>query len=470
MIMTSKIGTVAANALTAANHSRRDEAAIPCRVVTRGTPFGRMDFADSDVWGGGGCVASDTVGRERGCDDVLLHLGCVIMVVVVEVAAMTIGTRPTVATVDCRITVAVGADCQGAGDIGVAEETAVFVDDADWIANVTIDAKGGCRDGCCVVMAMRAGEVIDAMALDASGVWRDSDSAWSVEWILQVWRCGVAVAALVGMDSHWVVCRVAANTEGGVEDVGQAACRVINGEMGSRGLFVHVAVQTLNCRLIGVGDHHRHCDAGGCNGVDVTVGVMALDTAPGLVDGQDFGKSTDRMAVGTGLRISLPLISCQVDLDGMVDGAARVAVIMTIKERAVAGDTFSAATNSGGIQSTVCAVVTGGTTSWRMGLTGSDEWRCDGAVATGTVACGRRCNGVFLDLDAVVVGVGIKVRRVAVCTGAAIAAVDRGISMAVDSGNSRAVFWGVTEGAAVVVDYADGLTCMAGDTERGWLN
>lgn len=67
----------------------------------------------------------------------------------------------------------------------MAAETVVSVDDGDWIADVTIDAKGSCTDGRRVIMAMGAGEIVDSVALDAGGIGGDGKSPWTIEWILQ---------------------------------------------------------------------------------------------------------------------------------------------------------------------------------------------------------------------------------------------------------------------------------------------
>lgn len=60
------------------------------------------------------------------------------------------------------------------------------------------------------------------MALDALGIFGDGDSPWPIKRILQSRRRGVAVAAAVGVHRHRVAGRMAANTEGGVQDVSKA--------------------------------------------------------------------------------------------------------------------------------------------------------------------------------------------------------------------------------------------------------
>lgn len=108
MIMAIEVGAVTGGALTTADHGGRDQSTVSIRVVAGGTTFGGMNLTDSDVRGGGGCVARDTVGCEWACGDVFLYLGGMVVVMAVEVAAVAIDTRPTVATVDCRIAIAVG--------------------------------------------------------------------------------------------------------------------------------------------------------------------------------------------------------------------------------------------------------------------------------------------------------------------------------------------------------------------------
>lgn len=68
-------------------------------------------------------------------------------------------------------------------------------------------------------------------------------------------------------------------------------------------------------------------------------------------------------------------------------------------------------------------------------------------MAANTVSGVRGSGLIYLDLGAVVMGVVVEVGQVAGGAGAAVAAVDRGIAMAVDPDDSSTVFRGMTEGA-----------------------
>lgn len=112
-------------------------------------------------------------------------------------------------------------------------------------------------------------------------------------------------------------------------------------------------------------------------------------------------------------------------------------------------------------------VVTGGATFWRVGLTGTDEGRAGGDMAAVTVAgeCSRI--GVLPDLDAVVVGVSIKVARMALGAGAALATIDGGIAMAADAEDPGTVGAGVAACTAIHVHGANHVTTVAGNAEGG---
>jgi len=188
------------------------------------------------------------------------------------------------------------------------------------------------------------------------------------------------------------------------------------------------------------------------------------------MDGQDLREIANNMAVGTGLRVGLTPVGGRVDLDGMIDQTTGRPMVMTIEIGAMTGDALTAASNSRGYQATVSRVVAGAAAFGRMGLTGTDEGRGGCRVAAGTVGRGRGRGHVLLDLGAVVMGVGAKVGRMAGSAGAASAAVDRGIAMAVDTGDTGAVFRGMAVRAVVFVDNGDGIASVAADAERGREN
>lgn len=61
-------------------------------------------------------------------------------------------------------------------------------------------------------MAMGTGKVVHPVAADTLRVRGDGGYTRPVGWILKLWRCGVAVAALVGVHRHWVVGCMAPDT------------------------------------------------------------------------------------------------------------------------------------------------------------------------------------------------------------------------------------------------------------------
>ena len=150
-------------------------------------------------------------------------------------------------------------------------------------------------------MAVRPGEVVDTVAGNALGVRGDGDGTRPIDRLLQGWRGGVAVAALVAVHRHRIVSAMAADAEWGIKDMAQAAGRVIDVQVSGRGLLVPMAVEAANNALIGVGNHHGHRGAGGCRRIDIAGGVMAFDTTPCLMDGQDLREVADHMTVGAGL-------------------------------------------------------------------------------------------------------------------------------------------------------------------------
>lgn len=94
-------------------------------------------------------------------------------------------------------------------------------------------------------------------------------------------------------------------------------------------------------------------------------------------------------------------------------------------------------------------------------------------MADDTVIRGvRRWAGedVFLDLGAVVMAVAVKVVQMAGSAGAAKAAVDSGVAMAVGAIDAGAVLGGMTESACVVMHCADRIASVAGDAKRGGEN
>ena len=200
---------------------------------------------------------------------------------------------------------------------------------------------------------------------------------------------------------------------------------------------------------------------------------MTLDATASLMNGEYLREIANNMAIGTGLVVGLASIGGRVELDGMIDQTAQGTMIMAIEIGGVAGDALGAACNDNSRcnQAAVCCVVAGSAALWRMDLTATDKGRSGGAgVTANAVNRGWAGEYVFLDLGTVVMGVAGKVVSMASSAGAASAAVDRGVAMAIDPGDPEAVCRGVTVGAVVFVYRADGITRVAADAERGGEN
>lgn len=103
----------------------------------------------------------------------------------------------------------------------------------------------------------------------------------------------MTVAALVGMNRHRVVSRVATDTEGGVQDMAETGCcPMINMEVGGRSPLVLVAVQAVYRGLVrgGVGDNQLYHRA------YVVVAGAATVSADSVL-GQDLRKGANDVAV-----------------------------------------------------------------------------------------------------------------------------------------------------------------------------
>ena len=137
----------------------------------------------------------------------------------------------------------------------------------------------------------------------------------------------MAVAALIGVHSHWVVSWVAADTERGVKDVAKSSSRVINVEVCLRRGLVHMAVQAVDWSLISVLNNHFNCGTRGCERVDVAGGIMTGGAAS-EVGGEDVRPAQYRVTVGAGLRVCLCTVGHRIHLYGMVNGATSCAMVM----------------------------------------------------------------------------------------------------------------------------------------------
>ena len=151
----------------------------------------------------------------------------------------------------------------------------------------------------------------------------------------------------------------------------EAGGGVIHVQMGGRRRLVTMAVQAIDCCVIGVGNNHLHRSASWRQGIDVAAGIVAGAATIGvnrMLD-QDIGKSANHMAVGTGLGIGLAAISRRVDLDRVIYCATHRTMVMAIEIGSVAGDALTAADNSRGHECAIASrVVAGGATLGGMGL------------------------------------------------------------------------------------------------------
>lgn len=321
MIMAVEIRGVAGDAFAAASDGREDEAAIACGVMAGGAASGGMGLAGPDKRCDGSSVASDTVCGVRGDGHVCPDLSAVAVVMVVKVAGMTFDTGAASAAIDRGIAVTVYANDQGPVDTGVALEAVVFVDSADGVTRMAVDAEGGVGDRGRVVSAVAGapGEIVAAMTIGTC-TFGDGDHPGPVDGILEHCRvdgADVAIAALVGMDGHRVACRVTADTEGCIPDGVKAGGGVVNVEVGGRRSLVLMAIQTVHRALVRavVGDDHLDGRVG-----FVMAGAATIDTNGVL--GQNLGKVADHMAVCAGFRVNLTEVGQRVDLDAVVEGSA----------------------------------------------------------------------------------------------------------------------------------------------------
>jgi len=217
-------------------------------------------------------------------------------------------------------------------------------------------------------------------------------------------------------------------------------------------------------------DEHLYRGAGWDCRIDVTGGVM---TGSATVDAnsvfnQDFSKTANHMAVGTGLIGGLAPIGGRIKLDPMIQGAAGHPAIMAIEIGGVAHDAFAAAGHGREEELAVDRrVVAGGATLGGMDFTGSNVWRGGGGVTTDTVGGQRGGRYVFLNLYGMVMFMAVEVAGVALSAGAAGAAIDRGVAVAVSANDPGAVDTGVAGETFVLMDNVDRVTDVAGDTEGG---
>lgn len=231
--------------------------------MTGGATASGMGLTDTDEGRNGSGMASGAVDTGRDKGRIFHNLGAVVVIVAGEVVAVAVNAGAARATANGSVTVTIGPNNAGAGDVGVAGEAVIVMDRNDGVTAMAIHTEGTTGNSQ-VIVTMAAeggpGKIIGAMALDTGRIFGDGDDPWSVAvCILQYCRIDsdVTVAALLGMDGHRVVGGMAANTEGGVEDMAQArGGAVINSAMRQRGLSVYMTAEAVDRGLIGIGNDH----------------------------------------------------------------------------------------------------------------------------------------------------------------------------------------------------------------------
>ena len=154
-----------------------------------------------------------------------------------------------------------------------------------------------------VTVAVWIREEIVTVTTGAGGILGDMFHHWPQSRILKGRRdsADVTIAALIRVDLHRVVDKMATNTERRVEDMAEA-CRfgtMIDTDMGQGGFSVLMTTQTVHRGLVGIGNNHRHGDACWSQQADITGGVMAGDAAIKVIGmgGQDIRPVQDGMTM-----------------------------------------------------------------------------------------------------------------------------------------------------------------------------
>ena len=145
-------------------------------------------------------------------------------------------------------------------------------------------------------------------------------------------------------------------------------------------------------------------------------------------------------------------------------------MVMIVEIAGMAGDAFAAASNRRRDEGAAARAVAGGATLGGMDLANADERCGGGGVAANAIGRAREGGDVLFDLGRVVVIVFGKVAGVTLIAGAAVAAIDSGIAIAVSTYDACAVDTGVTGEASTFVDTRDDLPAMAVHTGGGDSN
>jgi len=228
-----------------------------------------------------------------------------------------------------------------------------------------------------------------------------------------------------------------ADTEGGVEDMAKTGGRVVDSAgMRGWGLLILVAIQAINlvsgCALVGVSDDVPDLGAGWRHRIDVAGGVVA-GGASSIMSCHDIRPVEDRVAVGAVLIVGLRLISGQVEFDVMIDRTAGLTVVVAGEISGMAGDAFAGVIKRQTLTQSRIGVVAGGAAARGMDLSAADKGRGGGGVAAQAhaVGCRRGESHVLGNPACVVVVVIVEVPGMAFEAGAAGAAIDPGIAVAI---------------------------------------
>ena len=244
-----------------------------------------------------------------------------------------------------------------------------------------------------------------------------------------------------------------------------AGGNVVNWGMDRRRQFIHMTAGAVDNRLVGVVDHHLYSGAGGRGWVDVTAGIVT-GGANVQMSKQDVRPVLHRVAVRAGLSINHAQVSDRVDLHGMVNGTAGGTMVMTGKGGAMAALALSGSSSGRAQAGCGGGRVTGEAAIGGMDLAQADEGRDRGAMAADAIGRGRGGGGIGLDRGGVTMGVAVEVGAVALDATAALAAVDRGVTIAVDPKPAVAV-GRVMAGGARGVDGGDDVAGVAANAEGG---
>jgi len=213
------------------------------------------------------------------------------------------------------------------------------------------------------------------------------------------------------------------------------------------------------CGLIGMahqagslgagGNDHWDGGSGRVNRIDIPCGVVAL-TAIVQVGLQDIGPVVGMMAVGARLAVGLAEVGHRIDIRCMVFEAAGLAVVMAREVTEVAVDTLAGASGGRADTGAGSRCMTGRAAKLRMDLAATSERRGCGAVTDHAIGGLRGLGDIGLNRCRMAVAVGVEVGGMALGAGAACAAIDRGVAMAVNPGAARAVSRIVAGGAGGV--------------------